>query len=161
MPNNGLEDRGDIAPSTHVLGFFLTPHEPGSGILLGDDCEALFVERVELFDSHDSGIFDVLFVAIIAEIVVNLTRTENETLGLRGSVFLFEDFVELATGEFVEARDRFRMTEQRLGGHNHEWTPKIALHLSAQKMKILCRRGRVGHLDIILGAGIEEAFDPS
>jgi len=51
-------------------------------VLPGELREAIGVERIELLDPDDRGIGDVVFLAILDEIVVDLAGAEQEAGGL-------------------------------------------------------------------------------
>ena len=50
--------------------------------------------------------------------------------------------------------------QQRLGRHDHQRLAEVAMHLAAQDVEIIGRRGAVGDLHIVLGAELEEALRP-
>ena len=57
-------------------------------------------------------------------------------------------------------RDRLLVPEQRLGRHDHQRLAEIAVHLAAQDVEIIGRRGAVRDLHIVLGAELQEALGP-
>jgi hypothetical protein len=50
--------------------------------------------------------------------------------------------------------------QQRLRRHHHQRLAEIAVHLAAQDVEIIGRRGAVGDLHIVLGAELQEALEP-
>ena len=52
------------------------------------------------------------------------------------------------------------MPQQGLWSHDDERFAERAGHLPAQQVEIICRRGAVCDLDIILGTQLQEAFKP-
>ena len=73
-------------------------------------------------------------------------------------------FAEAAAGQFGDGRDGFGMAQQALGRENdqrlaHAAPVRAAVHLAAQQVEILGRRGAVGHLHIVAGAQHQEALD--
>ena len=52
------------------------------------------------------------------------------------------------------------MTEKTLGRDRDQWLAKRALHLTAQHMKYLGRRGGNAHLDIVFRRQLQETFEP-
>ena len=120
MTDGAFETRGDVRPSTHVERFFLAPDEVRCvGVLADDRADQLAVERIELLDADDGGVFDGVLLTARDEIVVDLATAEDNTLdiGRIGKGFgVGQDFLE--AGSFEEIgfrRDRFGATQQALG----------------------------------------------
>ncbi len=59
-----------------------------------------------------------------------------------------------------DPRDRRRVAEERLGRHHDQRLAEVALHLPAQEVEILRRGRHVRDLDVVLGAGLQEALEP-
>ena len=160
-----LEPVDDVAPCAHVEGFFLTPDPFLSGLgVTGDDFgEEVVVEGVELFDPDDGGVGDVLFGAVLDEIVVDLAGAEDETvdaLGLGFEGVVVEDFLEGGVaGEVCGGGDGFREPQQGLGSHDDERLPERAFELTAERVEVLGWGGEVTDLHVGLGAELEEAFE--
>ncbi len=159
-----FEPVDDVAPCAHVEGFFLTPDPFLSGLgVAGDDLgEEVVVEGIELFDPDDRGV-DVLFGAVLDEIVVDLAGAEDETidaLGLGFVGFVVEDFLEGGVaGEVGGGGDGFRETQHGLGSHDDERLPERPFELTAERVEVLGRGSEVTDLHVGLGAELEEAFE--
>ncbi len=77
--DGAFEAREDVGPSAHVERFLLAPDEVrGVRILADDGLDHLPVERIELLDADDGGVFDALLLAVRHEVVVNLAAAEND-----------------------------------------------------------------------------------
>ena len=59
-----------MRPSAHIFGLFLAPDELGMGRLEGEEREKLlFVEGIELLEAKNGGIADLVFFAIVGQVV--------------------------------------------------------------------------------------------
>jgi hypothetical protein len=71
---------------------------------------------------------------------------------------------EAAAGEIVQRGNRARMAQQALGREDDQRLARAAavaaaVHLAAQQVEVLRRRGAVAHLHVVLGAEREVALD--
>src|SRR6478735_7912198 len=70
----------NIGPGPHVERLFLAPDKVrGVRVLADDRLDHLVVERIELFDTYEGGVFDALFLTMRHEVVVNLATAEDDT----------------------------------------------------------------------------------
>jgi hypothetical protein len=75
-----------------------------------------------------------------------------------------KDFDEAAAGEIVQGRDGARMAEQALGREDDQRFARAAaigaaIHLAAEQVEILRRRGAVADQHIVLGAQHQVTLD--
>src|SRR5213594_709725 len=52
------------------------------------------------------------------------------------------------------------MTVRAFGAHEDEGLAEVAVHLTAESMEVLRRRGQVADLHVVLGAELEEPLQP-
>ena len=156
---NFLELRGDETPAAVVLGFLLTPDELCVAVGFGDLREVDFVERIQLLDPDDGGVGDLVRGAVGVEVVVDLAGAKDEALGGLGGLNVVDDLWEASRGELRDLGDGGGETEEGLGRHDDERLAEVAFHLAAEGVEIVGRSGDVGHLDIVLGAELEKAFE--
>jgi len=84
-PEDLLELRGDIRPRAHVLRLLLAPDQAGvAAVGVGDFGEAVAMQRVELLDADDRGIGDLVLLAVVEEVVVDLARAEDDAVDFVG-----------------------------------------------------------------------------
>ena len=75
--NSWLNER----PGTSVKGLLLTPNDGlGIGVLVEILLQQLPWERIELFDTGNGGVLDVVVGAVLLERSVNLTGTEDNAI---------------------------------------------------------------------------------
>lgn len=78
-----LDTRLGKAPSTSVEGLFLRPHNGlGIGVHVEVFLELLPWEGVQLFDTGEGNVVDLVVGAVLLQGSPNLTRTENDTVNL-------------------------------------------------------------------------------
>jgi hypothetical protein len=65
----------DVSVTSSVLWFFLSPSDGGIFVFLQLADNFFEWERTNAFDSEDGDVVDAVFVSVIGEIVVNLSRT--------------------------------------------------------------------------------------
>ena len=114
------EQGSDVAPRAHVLRLFLTPDEAGTAVVIGKFSDGVFVQRIELLNTHDGRIRNLVFGAVVAEIVVNFSRAEDQALGLGrlagarryAELSVVDDLLESAGGELGEFRDGGGVAEE-------------------------------------------------
>ena len=117
-------------------------------------------ERVELFNAHNGDIFLIVFTTLFQQVVINLTRTHHHALhALRIELInLANRWLEGAVGQFVQAGDRQRMTQQRLRRHNNQRAAHTAQRLTTQHVVNLRRGGRDANLHVLLSAKLQITF---
>ncbi len=71
-----------------------------------------------------------------------------------------ENLSKTSGREILGARGSLLGAEQTFRRHDDERLDEVALHLTAQDVKILRRRREVADLDVILRTGLEEALEP-
>src|SRR5690606_38185030 len=80
---NFLQLWGDETPGSHVLRFFLAPDQTGiAAVIVRDFRQAIAVQGIELFDADDSDLLDLVFGAVVAEIVIHLAGAKNDPVAL-------------------------------------------------------------------------------
>ena len=126
--DSGLGER----PGTCVEGLFLRPDDGlGVGVRVEVLLELLPWEGVELFDTRDSRVGDLVLLTVLVERGVRLTRAENDALDLVVGVNLKvmaavvgdigNDPLEVAVAsEVLDAGSGERMTQERLGEEEDE-----------------------------------------
>ena len=117
-------------------------------------------ERIELLYTHDSDIFLVVLTALFQQIVINLTRAQDNTLHrFRVEVIDFTDGrQEGAVRQFVQAGDRQRMAQQRFRRHHHQRTTHTAQRLTTQHVVNLSRSRWHTNLHILFSTQLQIAF---
>src|SRR6202522_976089 len=76
------QTRLDVGPCAHVRRFFLRPDQLFRFAERAvDRCQLLFVQRIKLLHADDGGVLDLLRLAIIEEIEVDLAGAKNNALG--------------------------------------------------------------------------------
>ena len=129
-------------PRALVERFFLAPDKiMHVRVRLQRFLYRLMRERIELLYTHDSDIFLVVLTALFQQIVINLTRAQDNTLHrFRVEIIDFTDGrQEGAVRQFVQAGDRQRMTQQRFRRHHHQRTTHTAQRLTTQHVVNLSR----------------------
>ena len=84
----------DEVPRAHVRRFLLAPDDLFRvAMSRHDGLQFLFVKRVKLLDADDGDVLDVAVLAMIVEVEINFSRTEDDALRvLRRGVG--DDFLE-------------------------------------------------------------------
>src|SRR5438552_2664257 len=72
----------------------------------------------------------------------------------------FEPLLEPAGREVIDGRDRLLVPEQALGSQHDQGLAEVAPDLAAEQVEILRGVGRIGHLDVVLGAQCQEPLEP-
>ena len=148
-------------PRALVERFFLTPDKiMHVRIRFQRFLYRLVRERVELLYANDSDIFLLFLAALFQQVVINLTRAQHNTLhGFRVEIVDFTNCrLEGAVSQFVHARYRQRVTQQRFRRHHDQRATHTAQRLTTQHMVNLRRRGRYANLHVLLGAELQIAF---
>jgi len=146
-----LESEEHIVPATHVLVLLLSPNNGCLGVLGEFDHGVLEGEGRELLNTNNSDVVDLLSLTLFKEIVVDLTRTENDTANLivgdKVGGDLWDDHLEslisalivksanVGSGEF--------MTKKGLGCHDNEGLTVLAMDLLTQSVEVVGRSGNV------------------
>ncbi len=147
------------------MRLLLAPDEArGTGELSGDGCNHFRVERVQLLGANDRSVFDAMLLPVGAEIVIDFSRAEDQTL-YRADVIevlqVREDF--LKAGAFEEigfGRNRLGPAKEALRRHQDQRLAEIAVFLAAQGVEILRRGREVSNDEIVLRAELQEALKP-
>jgi len=64
--------------------FFLAPHDFGVLEALGFGSDLVERERSDLLDTSDGDVLELVLHAVLEQLVVDLARTQDETLDLLG-----------------------------------------------------------------------------
>src|SRR5271165_2608775 len=96
--------------------------------------------------------------SVLAEVVVHLSRTEDQAARPRRRRGLLEYLLETARREIADPRDRSRMAKERLGRHHDQRLAEVAPDLPAQEVEVLGRRRHARDLDVVLRARLQEAL---
>ena len=113
--------RQTVTVRAHVLRLLLCENDLGIGIPLDIAGNSIEWERSNLLNPHKSHICATLLLALGKQLVVNLSRAENEGLDLLWvvpdiSVGLVDDALEhLAGAHVIERRNASLVTEEILG----------------------------------------------
>jgi hypothetical protein len=118
------------------------------------------VQGIKLFDAQD-GKSPTLGVTLFDQIVIDLAAAEQNSTNVRTVIGgIIEDLMKMTVREFLDLRHRTFMPQQTFGLHHDEGSTKVAMHLPAEQMEILCRCARVADLYIVLGTQLQETFGP-
>ena len=123
-----LNTRLGVAPGTGVQGLLLAPDDVlGVGVAVQVLPELGPREGVELLDTSDGSVADVVSLAVLGQSGVDLARAEDHTLNLLGLIDgtavgrVRDDPLEVrVTGERVEVRAGDRVTQERLGEEDNK-----------------------------------------
>src|SRR6266480_2554808 len=158
-------------PRAHVPRLLLHPvHLTRFGVGGEDGLELLRREGVELLDAHERHGVDGALAARGEELVVDLAAAEQDAprpaaldrdpgLGRAAERDVVDQRPEPALRQLLERRDAELVAEQALRGHQHERLPEAPMHLAAEDVEVLRRRGQVADLHVVLGAELEEALE--
>src|SRR5438552_2522846 len=158
-------------PRTHVPRLFLHPvHLPRFGVGGEDGLELLRREGVELLDPHERHGVHGALAARGEELVVDLAAADQEAphpaaldrdpgLGRAAARDVVDHGPEPALRQLLERRDAELVAEQALRGHQDERLAEAPVHLAAEGVERLPRRGQVADLHVVLGAELEEALE--
>src|SRR5213083_460734 len=158
-------------PRAHVPRLLLHPvHLTRFGVGGEDGLELLRREGVELLDAHERHGVDGALAAPGEELVVDLAAAEQDAphpaaldrdpgLGRAAERDVVDHGPEPALRQLLERRDAELVAEQALRGHQDERLPEAPMHLAAEDVEVLRRRGQVADLHVVLGAELEEALE--
>src|SRR5437899_4924382 len=158
-------------PRAHVPRLLLHPvHLPRLGVGGEHGLELLRREGVELLDTHERHGIDRALAARGEELVVDLAAAEEDAphpaaldrdtgLGRAAERDVVDQSPEPALRQLLERRDAELVAEQALRGHQDQRLPEAPMHLAAEDVEVLRRRGQVADLHVVLGAELEEAFE--
>jgi hypothetical protein len=123
--------------------------------------QRFLMQRVDLLDSNERGISDILLGPEVEQIVVHFARAKDDALDrLRiRNRRVADDLLETTGCEVFEFRGRSVETQHRFRRHENERLLEIALHLPAHDVEVLRRRREIRDLHILLGAKLEESFE--
>ncbi len=113
------------------------------------------MDRIELLHADDGGVFDLVRVAVVDEIEVDLAGAEHDAFGAFRGGDVGENFLEAAGREILDGRGAAGIAQHALGGHEHERLLDRAQGLTAQDVVVARGRRTMGDLDVVLGAGLE------
>src|SRR2546428_5954237 len=158
-------------PRAHVPWLLLHPvHLTRLGVGGEHGLELLRREGVELLDTHERHGVDGALAARGEELVVDLAAAEEDAphpaaldrdpgFGRAAERDVIDHRPEPALRQLLERRDAELVAEQALRGHQHERLPEAPMHLAAEDVEVLRRRGQVADLHVVLGAELEEALE--
>src|SRR5437867_2207800 len=158
-------------PRAHVPWLLLHPVDlTRLGVGGEDGLELLRREGVELLDTHERHPVQGALAARGEELVVDLAAAEEDAphpaaldrdpgLGRTAERDVVDHGPEPALRQLLERRDAQLMAEEALRGHQHERLPEAPVHLAAEDVEVLRRRGQVADLHVVLGAELEEALE--
>lgn len=124
-----LKTRLGVRPGTSVEGLLLGPDDGlGVGVLVEVLTELLPGEGVELLDTSDGDVVDLVVLAVLEESGIDLTSAENDTLNLLGGLDLTslvsrvgKDPAEVSVvSELLDVGTSNGVTQERLGEENDE-----------------------------------------
>jgi len=100
----------------------LYPEQLGSiGVAAQDIGQSLQREWIKLLYSNDCHVTAPKFFALVRQIVVNLSRAQQQAANLAShELCISNDFLERSVGEFLEARCRLCIAEQELRRKNYQ-----------------------------------------
>ena len=127
--NSGLNER----PGTSVKRLLLTPNNGlGVGVFVKILLQQLPWEWIELFNTGDGGVLDVVIGAVFLEGSVDLTGTENNTVNCivvvdsSAVLWILNNPSELRiTSKLLDRRACNRMTEKRFREENDKSWSKL------------------------------------
>src|SRR5438034_483233 len=158
-------------PRAHVPRLLLHPvHLTRFGVGGEDGLELLRREGVELLDAHERHGVDGALAAPGEELVVDLAAAEQDAphpaaldrdpgLGRAAERDVVDHGPEPALRQLLERRDAELVAQQALRAHEDERLPEAPVHLAAEGVEVLRRRGQVADLHVVLGAELEEALE--
>src|SRR5262249_18163687 len=100
-----------------------------------------------------------MLLPLFVQLVIDLAGREYDPLHLRRRLGIEQNALEMAAGELLDGRARGRQAEQALRRQHDERLAPLAQHLSPEQVEVLCRRGRIADLDVVLGTLLEEALE--
>lgn len=152
----------DLVPRTLVLRFFLAPHHVGGiGVSLQLGRQLRTRERIQLFDTHEGDVVLATLCLVFEQVVIDLARAQHHALDLgRVGLGIRNQMLELALGQFFQARHCQLVAQQRLGRHHHQRLAGGHAHLAADHVEALRRRGRHAHQHVLQRAQLQEALKP-
>src|SRR5687768_9068664 len=144
------EARFHERPGPHVLRLLLDPEDLTQvGVAFEHLPHPFFGEGVEQLYPGHSGVHCLLPVVAAHELGVDLARAQDEPLhgvGPAASLLVVQDRLEFALGEVREVGGGHWVPQEALRGHDYEG-PLVGPEdcLAPQQVKVLGRRGQVGH----------------
>lgn len=147
-------------PGTGVEGLLLAPDDR-LGIRVGVEVVAELGpgEGVELLNTGDGSVGDLVGLTVLEEAGEDLAGTENDTLDLLGLVDLeggvlgvrgvLNDPLEVAlTSEVLDVGAGKRVTKKSLGEEGDEGLAELAVHLATENVEVVGGGGAVGDLHV-------------
>ena len=146
-------------PGAHVARLLLRPdHFAGNRIPQQDVLDLRLGKRINLLDAHDGHVIRILLFARCHQVVINLSRTENQALHATGIQIrsFIQHFAEAAAHQLGEYGGGVRVPQQALRCKDHQRLAhppavRASAHLPPQQVKILRGRRAVGDLHVLLG----------
>src|SRR5256886_13517206 len=154
-------------PRAHVPRLLLHPvHLTRFGVGGEDGLELLRREGVELLDAHERHGVDGALAAPGEELVVDLAAAEQDApdpaaldrdpgLGRAAEREAADHGPEPALRQLLERRDAELVAQQALRAHQHERLPEAPVHLAAEGVEVLPRRGQVADWHVVPAAELE------
>ncbi len=156
LVEDGLNTWLSERPGTGVERLLLTPHN-GLGVLVAVEVllKLLPWEWVELLDTNNGGVLEVVLLAVLGESGVDLSGTENDALDLLwlsnglAVLGLLNNPAEVAvTLELFNVGASEWVAEKSLGEEDAEWLAELSVHLSAQDVEVVGWGGHVRNLHV-------------
>src|SRR5512139_3025284 len=148
------------APSPHVLRLLLDPAPlPRLAVPTYEFLQLFFREGMELLQPNQSETRRLHVLPPLEELVVDLPRAKKNPVRLSG-LAVGEDGPEVTRGQILEPRDRPRVAEQALWGHDHKGLPERLLHLAPEEVEILGRGGGIADLEVLPVTELEKSLEP-
>jgi len=101
----------------------------------------------------------LLRLAMVGEIEIDLAAAEDDAFGVLRRGGIGQDFLEAAGREVADGEVQRRIRATCPSGHENQRLLDLAQCLAAQDVIIAGRSRRIGDLDVVLGAGLEIAFE--
>ena len=146
------------APSPHVSGFFLEPHDLGAAVTADGLGHRIRRVRVELLHADHRHVLGRVVPKLFQQVVVHLAGAQDHHLGPFLGLGVVDDFLETTGAQVRHGRHRFRVTKELLGGEHHEWLSEGAVHLATQHVEHVGRRGAVGDNQVVPAPELKETL---
>ena len=148
--------RQAVTVSAHVLRFLLSKDDLSIGIPLDIAGNSIEWEGSNLLNPHKGHIRATLLLALGEQLVVNLSRAEDEGLDLLRVVpdvpiGLIDNALEhFARAHIIERRNASLVTEEILGRNNDQRLAEITVYLPSEAVEVVGGGGAVDNLHIAL-----------
>ena len=117
-------------------------------------------ERIKLLDADDRHVVALELVALLLQLEIDLAGAEEDAFDSILQHWSMSGITsrKLPVAHSSSVLSDLRMTQQRLGRHDHQRLAPDAQHLPAQAVEVLRGRGEVADLDVVFGGQREESF---